>query len=95
MLILSQYEQEHASALSSVYEKCSGTDLQICPDKCVPVIYTGSNFKNNCSFLIGEGYSRNIFHVAAQFLCHTTAHSLSVQRKLSNKKFTNYFLESQ
>ena len=74
-------------------KKCSDIDLQICPDKCVSVVYFGSKFKKSCSFPIGGGHSRNLAHGAARFLGHTIAHSLSVQRKLSNNKISNRFLD--
>ena len=56
LTIISQCECEHASALLSGSEKCSDIDLQIHPDKCVSVVYSGSKFKKSCSFPIGGGH---------------------------------------
>ena len=85
LTIISQCECEHASALLSGSEKYSDIDLQIRPDKCVSFVYSGYKFKKSCSFPIGGGHSRNLAHGSARFLGHKIAHSLSVQKKLSNK----------
>ena len=93
LTIISQHEQEHASALHTVSNKCSDIDLEIRPDKCVSVVYSGSKIKKTCSFPIGEGHTRNLSSgAAARFLGHTLAHSLSVQRNLSSEKITNLFI---
>ena len=95
LAIIPQLEHDHASVPRILSKKCSDIDLEICPDKCVSVVYNGSKVKKNCSFPIGVGYTRNLSSDVACSLGHTLVHSLSVQRKLSNVKITNYFLKNQ